>query len=140
MRLDSPAATETLRHGIPNERTEALLQRFRPRRAQHRFCNPGYCRCFVASTQDDYAPSRLQGTAPVRMLESTGEGVHVYDFAHRMFESGFLVSSIRAVDSAASISAPQKPGGIAPAICRSSPVTASSATSSAATSKFDASL
>ena len=61
--------------GIANEKTEELLQRFPFRRATHKFCSPGYCRCFDTS-DGDYAPSWVKGTADVCLLESTGEGIH----------------------------------------------------------------
>ena len=61
--------------GIANEKTEELLQRFPFRRATHKFCSPGYCRCFDTS-DGDYAPSWVKGTADVCLLESSGEGIH----------------------------------------------------------------
>ena len=79
-----------LLQGTPNEKTESLLQRYPFRRSTHRFCSPGYCRCFDSSEGDDFHLSRLSGTAQTMLLESTGEGVHLYDLAHRLFESGYL--------------------------------------------------
>ena len=61
--------------GIANEKTEELLQRFPFRRNTHKFCSPGYCRCFDTS-DGDYAPSWVKGTADVCLLESSGEGIH----------------------------------------------------------------
>ena len=37
--------------GVANEETERLLQRYPFRRASHRFCSPGYCRCFDSEEQ-----------------------------------------------------------------------------------------
>lgn len=73
--------------GTPNSKTEELLQQFSFRRAAHHFCSPGYCRCYDAS-MGDFASSRLSGLGEIGMLESTGEGIHLYDLAHRLFESG----------------------------------------------------
>ena len=73
--------------GIPNFKTEELLREFPFRRAVHHFCSPGYCRCFDSS-EGDFASSRLTGLGDIGLLESTGEGIHLYDLAHRLFESG----------------------------------------------------
>jgi hypothetical protein len=76
------------RGDVPNERTEALLQRYPFRRATHRFCSPGYCRCFDQTAAGaPFAPSKLAGTGEVCLLESTGEGIHLHDLGHRLFES-----------------------------------------------------
>jgi len=74
--------------GTPNEKTEALLQQFPFRRASHQHCSPGYCRCYdEAPAGSDFAPSGLAGCGDVGLLESTGEGIHLYDLAHRLFEA-----------------------------------------------------
>jgi len=72
--------------GIANEKTEAVLQTFPFRRAAHNFCSPGYCRCFDLR-EGDFPPSRIAGCSEIGMLESTGEGIHLYDAAHRLLES-----------------------------------------------------
>jgi len=74
-------------HGTANTRTEELLQKHPFRRASHQFCSPGYCRCHDP-TPGDFPPSRFTGLGEVGLLESTGEGIHIYDLAHRIFESG----------------------------------------------------
>jgi len=76
------------RPGVPNECTEALLEQYPFRRRSHQFCSPGYCRCFSSSSEDKYMPSQFNGGG-VSLLESTGEGIHVYDFAHRLFETSY---------------------------------------------------
>lgn len=73
--------------GVPNSKTEELLRAFPFRRAAHHFCSPGYCRCFDSS-EGDFASSRLIGLGDIGLLESTGEGIHLYDLAHRLLESG----------------------------------------------------
>ena len=73
--------------GIPNEKTEELLCQYPFRRNSHRFCSPGYCRCFDPSP-DEFNSSRFSGLQEVGLLESTGEGVHLYDLAHRLLEPG----------------------------------------------------
>ena len=77
--------------GSINETTEELLRKFPFRRNTHRHCSPGYCRCFDGSstngTAEDYAPSKFHGLANIGLLEATGEGIHLYDLAHRLFES-----------------------------------------------------
>ena len=80
--------------GTPNEKTEDLLKRFPFRRRSHKFCAPGYCRCFDWGG-GAFAASCLKCEG-VLVLESTGEGIHVYDLAHRYFESAFS-SRIRAL-------------------------------------------
>ena len=72
--------------GIPNSKTEELLQAFPFRRSSHHFCSPGYCRCFDPS-EGDFAASKFSGLGGIGLLESTGEGIHLYDLAHRLFES-----------------------------------------------------
>ena len=72
--------------GIPNLKTEELLQKYPFRRAAHHFCSPGYCRCFDSS-EGDFAASKFTGLGDIGLLESTGEGIHLYDLAHRLFES-----------------------------------------------------
>lgn len=76
------------RPGIPNAETEEHLRQYPFRRRGHVFCSPGYCRCFDQSWTDQYCTSSLQGEG-VSLLESSGEGIHVYDFGHRIFESAF---------------------------------------------------
>ncbi|CAB9517203.1 expressed unknown protein [Seminavis robusta] len=71
----------------PHQKTEELLRAYPFRRTAHQFCSPGYCRCFDDTT-GDFAPSKLTGLGHVGLLESTGEGIHLYDLAHRLFESG----------------------------------------------------
>ncbi|KAH8054884.1 hypothetical protein JL720_14407 [Aureococcus anophagefferens] len=90
--------------GAPNEKTEELLETFPFRRRSHAFCSPGSCVCFPWSHEDasstvepgffgggkaakSFPASCLRCDAGVHLLESTGEGIHVYDFAHRYFES-----------------------------------------------------
>lgn len=91
--LDSPwshvgvVVERTPLTGIANVKSEELLQKFPFRRNAHRFCSPGYCRCFDSS-QGDFAPSRIEGLSKIGLLESTGEGIHLYDLAHRLFEPG----------------------------------------------------
>ncbi|KAH8055688.1 hypothetical protein JL722_8031 [Aureococcus anophagefferens] len=89
--------------GAPNEKTEELLETFPFRRRSHAFCSPGSCVCFPGATRTrrrrssrllrggkaakSFPASCLRCDAGVHLLESTGEGIHVYDFAHRYFES-----------------------------------------------------
>ena len=75
--------------GAPNDKTEALLRKYPFRRRSHRFCAPGYCRCFDWAKDTAFAASCLKCPSGVLVLESTGEGIHVYDLAHRYFESDF---------------------------------------------------
>ena len=49
--------------GIANEKTEQLLQRYPFRRNSHRFCSPGYCRCFDTEVRRRYMPLHTT-TAP----------------------------------------------------------------------------
>ncbi|KAH8046836.1 hypothetical protein JL721_12285 [Aureococcus anophagefferens] len=79
------------------------------RRRSHAFCSPGSCVCFPWSHEDgvrrssraspggkaakSFPASCLRCDAGVHLLESTGEGIHVYDFAHRYFESKCLPAS-----------------------------------------------
>ena len=84
------ASPHQLHHGgcgSINETTEELLRKFPFRRNTHRHCSPGYCRCFDSTTGVDYAPSKFKGLANIGLLEATGEGIHLYDLAHRLFES-----------------------------------------------------
>lgn len=79
--------------GMANEKTEEVLRKFPFRRASHHFCSPGYCRCFDLR-EEDFSPSRISGCSQVGMLESTGEGIHLYDLANRLFESQSKWTSI----------------------------------------------
>jgi len=93
--LDSPynhlavVVRHAARPGVANERTERFLQKYAFRRKSHIFCSPGYCRCFSSSWEAGFEPSVLSCLSGrgVSLLESTGEGIHVYDLAHRLFES-----------------------------------------------------
>mmetsp|Transcript_10856 Transcript_10856/g.11658 ORF Transcript_10856/g.11658 Transcript_10856/m.11658 type:complete len:601 (-) Transcript_10856:505-2307(-) len=71
--------------GTANKKTEELLRKYPFRRRSHRFCSPGYCRCYD-STKRDFEPSRFSCLAEIGLLESTGEGTHLYDLANRLFE------------------------------------------------------
>ena len=90
--LDSPfnhvavvVRVDALAAAPPNEKTETLLRAFPFRRASHKFCSPGYCLCHAAAPFK-FAPSALD-SGGLLLLESTGEGIHVYDLAHRLFQS-----------------------------------------------------
>jgi len=73
--------------GTANKKTEELLRKYPFRQRSHRFCSPGYCRC-SDSKKSDFEPSRFSCLAEIGLLESTGEGTHLYDLANRLFEQG----------------------------------------------------
>ena len=59
--------------GVPNDKTEALLRKYPFRRRSHKFCAPGYCRCFDWAKDTAFAASCLKCPSGVLVLESTGE-------------------------------------------------------------------
>jgi len=82
--------------GQANETTEEILQRCPFRASSHRCCAPGYCRCY--DQHEGAYPYSALGCVPgysseLGLLESTGEGVHIYDLAHRLFEASYMDSS-----------------------------------------------
>jgi len=98
--------------GVANEKTEALLQKFPFRRATHKFCSPGYCRCFDHEV-GDFPPSFCPGVGQVALLESTGEGIHLYDLAHRLFlaPAPFCALAVRRLRDAPNRSDHERVGG-----------------------------
>lgn len=95
--------------GVANLDTEELLQRYPFRRASHKFCAPGYCRCFDDSPAGKQFPlSTVQGCGEVSILESTGEGIHLYDLAYRVFESPDFVKRMSRLAVRRLVNAPQR--------------------------------
>merc|ERR1711988_1561634 len=67
-----------------------------PMNKKQRFCSPDYCRCSFWA-KGDFPSSRIHGCGDVLLLEATAEGIHIYDFVHRMFEMPHYASRHNAI-------------------------------------------